>query len=163
VSNDNRSLPIIDWYKAMTESAKKDQFVSLDLSNHHKATFLLGVMALYGLGDVEKDPLTAAFYFGSSLKSDYEPALIGYCHALIQQGNQKANSRNHSEDYGRAIKLIKKAAKKGSEAALHYKARLLKTGFCNMPRDPNKATKILKKLVKNGYKPASKDLEPVQT
>lgn len=120
-------------------------------------------MALYGLGDVEKDPLTAAFYFGSSLKSDYEPALIGYCHALIQQGNQRPHSSNHSEDYGRALKLIKNAADKGSHAALHAKARLLKTGVWNMPRNPKKATKILKQLVKSGYQPALKDLEPVQT
>lgn len=163
LSNGNQSLPIIDWCQKMTESTQNDQLITLDSPNNAKASFFLGIMALYGIGTAEKDPLTAAFYFGSSLKSDYEHALMGYCHALIQQGNQRSHSSNHSEDYGRAIKLIKNAARKGSHAALHAKARLLNTGFWNMPRDPKKAAKILKTLVKSGYQPASKDLEHVQT
>lgn len=158
VSNGNQSQPIIDWCKAKSESVQNNQFISLDSPNHHKASFFLGAMALHGLGDIEKDPLTAIFFFGSSMKYGYEPALMGYCHALIQQGKQKSSSRNHNADYGRALKIIKNTARKGSQAARYYKARLLQTGLWVMPRDPNKAVKIMKSLAKQGYEPAIKDL-----
>lgn len=146
ITTKNGKLSIHDWCQSNEHSQRPE------------VQWLLGIMDLNGFGIPEKNPLSAIFWFKSSLDHGYKPALIGYSHALIQFGHTKTASTTHNEDYGRAINIIKKSAKEGYMPALHYKALLLNTGLWVLARDPKKANKILKNLADQGYDPAIKDL-----